>query len=122
MEYFQVAGNCVCVDGEYYCSPGETINSVTVYRDLAFVFFKSESVSQQNVFTIDLKKNEKLWTIPPLKRTERDGNNPYVGILTGLSTEDYIVLCKWDSWRVAVDPKNGNILYDIDLNTGRRPW
>lgn len=63
-----------------------------------------------------------LWKIQENSPGERDFKNPYNGLLSKLSSSDYIVFSKWDGWRVAVDRDTGKIREDIDLNTGNRPW
>lgn len=121
-DYIEIYPYWINVDGNTINSADGKILTSVLYKGILIAFHEMTSDSKQNVFAVDLNQKKLVWKIEENPIRERDHLNPYVGLLRKLCTDNYIVLSKQDSWRVAVDPNTGKILTDIDLNKGNRPW
>jgi hypothetical protein len=126
MSNLDVQGNTIKLKNNIITFPSQKVKEAVLHGDYVItVFSYGRSDSQdyfRNVVAVDLETHQQIWQVEGNPDQNRDYRNPYVGIAKKLCTSDYIVLIKLDSWKVAVDPKTGKILTDIDLNTGQRPW
>lgn len=122
VSYLEILESQINIDGEYINFNQNRIIKSIFFNNNFYVVVESSEMYQRNVFRLDLINKKIMWQIQENSLKERDYKNPYLGLLWGLSNENYLVFGKSDSWKVAVNYKNGEILKDINLNNGNRPW
>jgi|SRR5690606_36361206 len=99
----------------------EIIRKYKVFGNLCIVIFDvvqpEKDKYYNNVIAIDISNEFIIWEIE--KNKKLDKQNPYMSVF---DSDFYFIFQKSNDTRYAVNKKNGEIIKNIDLNTGNRPW
>ena len=97
------------------------ISSAYSFNDITLVILQGDYPPQNkcynNVLAIDSSNGKILWEVE--KDENIDFNNPYEG---ASDAGAYFILFKANSDKIPINKLTGQILRNIDLMTGQRPW
>lgn len=113
--------NTLKVNDKILIFQNEIIRKHQVFDNLCIIIFDIinplKNLYYNNVLAVDIRNETILWEIE--LNQDIDQQNPYMSVFDGTF---YLIFQKSNDTRFAVNKISGNIIKNIDLNKGNRPW
>ena len=130
MDNYRLNNNSIIVNSVETKLESKKIRKIIEIKDLIIIIFSipvvDPNIAYNNVIAIDVKSGHVKWQIEKyFDPKEESKNRKYKTLgpfLEVYDSKNHLIFSKTHGWRVPVDPSNGKIIKNIDLNTGKRPW